>query len=504
MSLVIAGKPAFVGVIVFLAACAPARTPPPTTPAPNPVCRPCFWDHQPEALKTELIANYRDRRFDDPLLEAERRLLLATVTEDRAAVCEARAAFARLRHRKTTKEPARALFVAETLAFTAASCGANPASAFREAAGRAAAASRYFKARVYSELARGTFTPRFGEAAIRRSRDVPKEPGGFVLGASRIVVGPRTRVGAQVERTVRDWLSLQLAWDGTDRPVAKDALLTWHEGARLRDLLDAADIDVLPLTGALAVRRGGRWLAADGDGVFRFEVLEDKVQYPTTLAYGDVALLVDTHGISSLVEPARREGVSLVVGCGDSEDKMKAAFDLARRGVDVWFPCDRFVGDLLEYDAPGVLIGSAPVRREGDHAVIGDRPVRFETGETFVVEDFRGTGPLRYYDAAARYFRALSALTPLRVEYVPVEGPGQSSRVISRAEELQASAIGVRVETPDDAAPVRAWLAASPRHRAVLFHTAPYPAGYALFDEFPKQTTFGDPRPRFDRGQVSP
>ena len=105
---------------------------------------------------------------------------------------------------------------------------------------------------------------------------------------------------------------------------------------------------------------------------------------------------------------------------------------------------------------------------------------------------------MRYYDAPARYFRALSKLTPLRVEYVAVERPGQSSRVVSRAEELAASAIGVRVETAEDAAPVRAWLAASPRHRAVLFHTAPYPAGYALFDEFPKQTTFGDPKPRFN------
>ena len=68
----------------------------------------------------------------------------------------------------------------------------------------------------------------------------------------------------------------------------------------------------------------------------------------------------------------------------------------------------------------------------------------------------------------------------------------------SRADELAASAIGIRVETPEDAAPVRAWLAASEHHRAVLFHTAPYAEGYALFDEFPHQTTFGDPKPRFE------
>lgn len=502
MGAMVAGRRALVGLTLVFAACAPARRPPETSVS-SPVCRSCFWNHQPGGLKTELMATYSDRRFDDPLLEAERRLLLATVSEDRAAACEARAAFARLRRTKVAKEPARALFVAETLAFTAGSCAADPSRAFREAASKAIAASRYFKARVYAELADGTFTPHFGEVTVRRNRAVPEDSKGFVLGASRIVVRPGARVGAQVERTVRDWLSYQLSWDGSDGPVANGSLLTWHEGARLRDLLDAADVSVIPLTGALAVRSGGRWLAADGDGVFRFEVLEDKIQYPTTLVDGDLALLVDTHGISSLVEPARREGVSLVVGCGDSEDKMKAAFDLARGGIDVWFPCDRFVGDVLDYDAPGVLIGSAPVRGEGENAVIGDRPIRFERGETFVVEDYRGTGPSRYYDAAARYFHALSTVIPLRVEYVPVDGQGQSSRVTSRADELAASAIGIRVETPEDAAPVRAWLAASEHHRAVLFHTAPYPAGYALFDEFPHQTTFGDPRPRFDGGQVS-
>ena len=114
-----------------------------------------------------------------------------------------------------------------------------------------------------------------------------------------------------------------------------------------------------------------------------------------------------------------------------------------------------------------------------------------------MVEDFEGTGPLRYYDAPARYFRALSSLSPIKADYVSVDGPGQSDRVVRRAETLGAAAVGVRVQTPEDAAPVRAWLLAAPSHRAVLFHTAPYPAGITLFDEFPRQTTFGDARPVF-------
>jgi hypothetical protein len=497
MAGVIPGKRSLASLVIALAACAPTRTPTPTSPATSPVCRSCFWNYQPEGLEKELVAVYREKRFADPLLEAERRMLVATVTEDHAAVCKARAAFARLRGRKTTKDPARALFVAEMLAFTAAACGADPALSFQTAAAEARGASAPFKAGVYDELAAGRFTPRFGDAAIERKLVVPATTTAFVLGASAIVVDPGALVGTQVERTVRDWLSYQLGWDGAGRPVPKGALLAWHEGSRLRDLLDAVDAKVIPLTGALVAFHDGRWLAADGDGVFRFEVLDDKIQYPTTLSYESVALVVDTHGISALDELARRSGVSLVVGCGDSEGKMNAAFDLARHGIDVWFPCDRFAGEILGYDAPGVLIGSAPVRREGSHAVIGDRPIRFEIGEVFVVEDFAGNGPMRYYDAPARYFRALAAVVPLKVDYVAVDDAGQSARVVGRAEELAATAIGVRVQTPEDAAPVRAWLAASPTHRAVLFHTAPYPAGYALFDEFPKQTTFGDARPTF-------
>ena len=461
------------------------------------VCHACFWQYQDPGFKAELLEVYGERRIEDPFLDAQRRLLIAVVAEDRRAACAARDAIVALEGKAALADPARALLAAEIAAFTAETCEDEPARAFLVAAAKARTASASFKGRVYTDIAEGRFQPRLDSTVIARKLEIPPRAASFVLGASRIVVPGGSRVGAQVERTVRDWLSYQLLWDERDAPVGKDALLTWHEGARLRDLLDAAPVSVFPLTGSLAVRSGGRWLGADGNGVFRYEILDDKIQYPTTLAWRDLALIVDTHGFSALVEPARREGVSLVVGCGDYPDKMAAAFDLARAGIDAWFPCDRYAGDLVGYDAPGVLIGSAPVRREGDHAVIGDRPVRFSTGEIFVAQDFTGVGPSRYYDAPARYFRALAGMLPLRVDYVLVDGAGQSERVVARAIELGADAIGIRLETDEDAAPVRAWLAASPRHRAVLLHTAPYPAGYALFGEFPLQTTFADPRPVF-------
>ena len=221
------------------------------------VCHPCFWEYQDAALKAELVEVYGERRIDDPFLDAQRRLLVAIVAEDRSEACAARGAVVALQRQPSLQDPARALLAAEIAAFTAESCGDKPSPAFLAAAARARGASASWKARVYTEVAEGRFRPRFGTTTIARKLDVPPGTASFVLGASKIVVPAGARVGAQVERTVRDWLSYQLSWDEQDAPVAKDALLTWHEGARLRDLLDAAPAKIFPLTGSLAVRRAG-------------------------------------------------------------------------------------------------------------------------------------------------------------------------------------------------------------------------------------------------------
>ncbi|HEX6850194.1 MAG TPA: hypothetical protein VF139_02220 [Candidatus Polarisedimenticolaceae bacterium] len=474
---------------LLLSALATASCAPRVAPS---ICTACFWEHQPPGFREELVRFYRGYATDDPLIAAERDRLVARVAGEDAALCEARARFESLADSES--EPSRRLLAAETAAFDAAACGVDPEPAFL----RAADAADPRKAAIYRTVAGGSFRPRFGSASIATRLDPPRGTTSYVLGASAIRVDTGDVVVVQAERTVRDWLSYQLRWNPADAPAPAGALIGWHEGARLSDLLGAVEAKVEPAVGVLAAFRDGRWLAPDADGVFRFEVLEDKVQYPTTRVHGGLALLVDTHGVSALVEAAARREASLVVACGDHPEKMKAALALARSGRDVWFPCDRFVGDVLGYEAPGTLLGSAPVRREGDHAVIGDRPVRFEVAETVVVEDAAPRGDLRYYDAPARYFRALAAKLPIPLQFVEVDGPGQAAKVVDRALALGADVIAIRVETAEDAAPVRAWLSGSPRRRAVLFHTAPYAPGYALFGEFPKQTTSGDPRPEFD------
>jgi hypothetical protein len=477
----------------WAAGCA-GRAPARQTPAPA-VCFDCFWDHQPPGLREELLGVYGERRYEDPLADAERRLILGRVAGDGRLVCEAHRLFAEARE----TDPSRRLLAAESAAFLAGPCGGDSSAAFRRAAQAAGETGDPFKARTYRAIASGRFRPRGGEQEIGRSLEVPDDAVGFVLGASSIAVPAGSSVSIQAERTVRDWLSYQLNDDLSSRPVERDALVDWHEGARLRDLMGATPVDAHAVRGVLLVRDGGRWLAPDEDGVFRFEVLPDKVQYPTTRVHGDVALLLDTHGVSAVEREAARSHAALVLACGDDPAKMKAAYRLASLGIDVWFPCDRFVADVLGHDAPGVLLGSAPVRPVLDGAVIGDTPVAFRLDEKIIVEDSEARGVSQYYDTAGRYFRRLSRIVPLRLEYLTVDGPGQSNRVAERARETGATAIALRVATPEDAEPVRAWLSESKEHRAVLFHSAPYPAGIALFRDFPGQTTFGDPRPVWTR-----
>jgi hypothetical protein len=459
------------------------------------LCYECFWAHQDPAFREQLVQFYGQFASTDPLIAAQVRYLLARVRGDEEGVCEAFRSEAELR--RSERDPARRMFLDEVLAFTAETCGAKAKRYFRRAATSARAAGDAVKAAMYAGLAKGTFWPKFGIADVGRGIEVPKDAGAYVIGESAIRVGAGCKVGVQTERTVRDWISYQMAFDFSGQAPDPSAILSYHEGARLRELMDVPGVSVVPLSGTVVARRGEHWYAPDEDGVFRFEVLEDKVQYPTTRTQGDLAYLVDTHGVSVLVPGALREGAQLVIGCGDYPGKVQAAYHLARRGVDVYFPCDRFVGDLIGYDAPGTLVGSAPIRVRDGQAVIGDRPVTFSTDETVVVEDTDRPGLLQYYDAPARYFRRLNALVRLRLEWVRVDGSGQSERVVRKAKKAGAKAIAVRVWTEEDYRPVRDWLAESAEHRAVLFHSAAYPAGYRLFQEFPRQTTFGDPRPRF-------
>jgi hypothetical protein len=467
----------------------------PPGPETNPVCYDCFWEYQDPEFRKELVEFYKNFETADPLIRAELIYLVSRVEGDPNGLCRSFRLLETLAI--SEKNQPRTLHVAEALAFTANECDRAPGPHFERASKLARTAGDEVKAEVYQAMAEDRFRPEFAETAIRTKIAAPPGTLAYVLGESAIHVRPDWKIGVQIERTVRDWLSYQMTHDFSGSPAKAADLLGYHEGARLGEIVEASDVEVEPLSGTLAARSGSRWFAADEKGIFRFEVLTDKIQYPTTRATGNLALLVDTHGLSAVVSPALRTGVDLVIGCGDHPSKMKAAFYLAQADVDGYFPCDHFVAELVGYDAPGILVGSAPVRSTEGGTVIGGQPVVFRADEMVVVQDTDLRGALQYYDAPARYFRRLSELLPLRVATVSVDDAGQAARVTGKAVEAGATAIAVRVWTEEDYAAVREWLAKSPKNRAVLFHSAPYPEGNRLFHEFPAQTTFGDPHPRF-------
>ncbi len=462
------------------------------------ICFDCFWEYQPVGLREDLVETYSTREYADPLIDAERHLILGRVTHDEESLCKAYVAFRDARE----EDPRRRLLAAESAAFLSGDCGADPLAAFRKAADAAASAGDAFKAGVYRSVAAGTFQPRFASQEITTTslEPPPENADGYLLGASSIHVPDGARIVMQAERTVRDWLSYQLQDDLSTDSTGSAQLLGWMEGARMQDLMQAAAVEAYPVRGVLAVQRDDAWYVADELGTFRFEVLLDKVQYASTRIYGSLALLLDTHGIAVLQRAAVLGHADLVVGCGDHPSKMQAAYRLARQGIPVWFPTDRFAGDVLGHDAGATLLGSAPVRRQGNGAIIGDTPVEFRLAEKLIVQDSDARGNARYYDSASRYFRRLAQYVALDLEFQEVDGPGQSARIVKRARDTAATAVALRIASAEDAVPLREWLRESPANRAVLFHSVAYPEGAALFRDFAGQVTFGDPRPRWISG----
>lgn len=486
---------AVLAVLSVLSAVAAWSSQAPTAaPAPE-VCHACFWTYGLDETREEVEAYYRAVPCASELCRGEVAYLLGRTSGDRARLAVAMDAYGRAL--AAERDPRRRLMLAGFLGLTARDAGADPRPHLETAARLAEEQGLRWRADLFRALAAGRPQPRFGEAPIRRDLTPPAGVTGFVLGESAIRLRRGARVGVQLERTFRDWLSRRLDYDFTPAYATADNVLDYHEGARLKELMEYAGAVAVPFTDTVLAARDGRWYAPDEQGVFRFHVLKDKVEYPTTKHASGIGIMTDTHGVSAVVAQAVRDKVDLVIACGDNPGKVQAAYHLGARGIPVYFPCDRELALVLGHDARAPLLGTAPVRRDGDGAVVGAQPVTFAVDEPIVVSDIAGDGAHRYYDSAWRYFSALSALLRLSLVPVKVDAVKQAHRVVEEARRRGARAIATRVAFPEDHAAVAAWLRESPRHRAVLFHSAPYPDGYRLFFEFPAQVTFGDPRPRF-------
>lgn len=463
-------------------------------PQPPPVCYSCLWEGTDPKLRGELTEFYRQYKNPDQMISADVRYILWRATGN--ANCDAREMYRRVAGED--QDVYRRLMARAVLGFSGPECGQDGSNDLKAAAELAQQAGLPAESEILRLLSAGKLQPRFEDVKITTSLTIPPDPKTLTLGESTIELTPGLRVGTQVDRVARDWISYQVKWDLTGKPLSGGPLIDYHEGALVKRLMDAVPVEVYPLAGTLVAQKGDKWFAADETGAFRFEVVNDKVEYPTTHAFASFGWIEDTHGVSALVAQALEHHLQLVVGCGDSEGKMKAAFYLAQKGVNVAFPGDRYEDMLLGYQAPGILLGTAPVKKANGKAVIGHQPVGFSVREPIVVEDTRELFPVQYYDAGARYFRRLSESVRLNLDYVNVDAANQIERVLERAAQLKSTAVAVRVVTNYEYETLREWLAKSPNNRAVLFHSGLYPFAQPLFEQYPAQVTFGDLHPRFE------
>jgi hypothetical protein len=454
-----------------------------------------FWKHNDENIRKSLINYYGSNIINDPFERGETRLVLSRLKEELpplSMIDDYRKAF------EDSKTKSEQLFFLENLAFISMAGGFEDEAKnlFLKASYLAKENNDLFKQKIYSSISKGEdFDFPLSVDEIEKSLFIPENPVKFTLGLSKIVVSEKDVLAFQEERVMRDWYSMDL-----NSPLKRESpFLDYHEGGRINDICEITKPSLKPITGIIAIKKNNKWYASDENGILRFEVLLDKVEYPTTKIWDKFAFIVDTHGLSSMVSQSLSEKATVVVGCGDYKDKMIAADYLSQKGVSAYFPCDRFVSEVIGYKGKGVLIGTAPINKDNQNAVIGNQPVTIFLDEVIVVQDITKDYPAQYYDAPKRYFDSLQKISgiKMKVRTVKVNDLEESYLVVNKAEEINARVIAVRVAYEKDYLAVSNWLKKSKNNRAILFHSAAYDWGYRLFKEFPVQTSFGDPKPLF-------
>lgn len=331
----------------------------------------------------------------------------------------------------------------------------------------------------------------------------PQNASTIILGTSYIQVPHKARVVTQVDRVIRDMSSnVNVDVPPGQSPSSPNDLVPYMEGARVAELMRYADVKVIPITGVIVKKINGEWYAADEKGNYQFGVDPSKIG-PLFAVDGeekDSKIQVNTHGMNVLVKGALNKSAYLVVACGDLPGKAKAESYMASKGINCYAPCDRFTSNVMPSNGTGVILGGAPIRptTSGGDAVIGAQPIAFDKDELIVIQTTTKGYPDQYCDTPRRYFRKLESVYELSLNLDVVDaGVGESNKIVEEAERTGANVIGVRVFNIKDKEPVEEWLRKDTNHRAILFHSAAYSAGYSLFFEFPTQVTGQDPYPVF-------
>lgn len=329
----------------------------------------------------------------------------------------------------------------------------------------------------------------------------------ITIGSSKFELTEDDLIIAQADRVTRDWLSYQI-----QSPYSTNILKTfserliyleeelqpdigWHEGARLSEYRDAG-VKYKVATGTVLKKYEGKWYAPNENGVFMFEVPIDKVLYPTTrFLREDIAVIIDTHGINMIVRQAIENNATAVIGCCDHPGKIKAAKYLSDRGIKVICNTDKYLPLILGSGAS--VLGSAPFSLTNGSLLFGFRPLEISLEEPIIVLNTSSKEHgMSYYDTPSRYFSVLErAGVKLNMSVVEIDGFNQLDKVVQKAKSQNADIIAVRVFNSDDYNNVKMWLEESQWHKAILFHSEPYPYGYKLAREFKNQTTFDDINP---------
>ena len=351
----------------------------------------------------------------------------------------------------------------------------------------------------YSLFRWNTFSYQWRDYEIQETYfALSKETSKIIIGESGFEMDEEDILVSQVDRVTRDWLSSQL------QDYDSENILTvfsegydvenigWHEGGRIKQYKEVNFTHKLSY-GILAKKIDGKWYAPNEEGIFMFEVPEDKIIYPTNRFLAeDLVLIMDTHGVNMLVYDALKENATVVMGCCDSVGKVEAALYLNEKGIKVICNTDKYL--YLGLGQAKLSYGSVPFKIENSKIIFGRQEIEIKVDETIIVMNTTEDYGTSYYQTPTLYFMKLKKITtlPLDLEIVNVNGESETYKLVEKAEELNASVIAARVYNEEDYEPLKEWLENNENNRLVLFHSEPYPYGYKLYREFSEQVTFND------------
>ncbi|MBW2972811.1 hypothetical protein KY346_00280 [Candidatus Woesearchaeota archaeon] len=345
------------------------------------------------------------------------------------------------------------------------------------------------------------------ETSVLESALDLSDANGIIIGSTTIEIGTGDTIVTQTDRVLRDWLGLQLRqspFRGEILKVFSERLgyserellapVGWHEGGRLRDIMKYVDITHVPAVGILVAKKGNKWYASDENGVFRFEIPKDKISYPTNRFLAeDLAVVVDSHGMNLLVEPAIRHGADVVIACCDHPDKIKAIKYLSGKGIAAICFTDLELYRALGHDTKAV--GSAPFEFRDGKVVFGNTPVTIYRNQKVVAgdADIGKVFAIWYYKTPRLYFEELNKTFNIDLHFAAVDDFRQTGKVYEKARKLDANIVGARIYEAEDYIEAKEWLKESRNHKLVLFHSVAYPYGLLISQEFRNQVSFGDP-----------